>query len=85
MGVLTTLFLVINSTALASAAGVPIVGASPSPFAWCFLGGSKMKMEYNGFTGSFDSKGAYLEYLEKDGIDLTSPCMLFFPSLRGSW
>ena len=29
-----------------------------------------MKMEYNGFTGSFDSKGAYLEYLEKDGIDL---------------
>ena len=29
-----------------------------------------MKMEYNGFTGSFNSKGAYLEYLEKDGIDL---------------
>ena len=32
MGVLTTLFLVINSTALASAAGVPIVGASLEKF-----------------------------------------------------
>ena len=29
-----------------------------------------MKMEYNGFIGNFNSRGAYLEYLEKDGIDL---------------